>query len=188
MDETNAGVVARGARVFLRYPAAADEAAFCRLVQESEAHRRPWVPGPQAEGRTDGARWLRFTLQANASGRNAKLLVCRTSDDEILGCMNINEIVRGGFQNAFLGYWIGAPFARQGYGAEALALAVDLAFNELGLHRLEANIQPGNEASIALVRSGGFRLEGYSPRYLKIDGCWRDHERWAITREDVAGS
>jgi len=185
MDETKARVVTRGARVLLRYPAAEDEAAFRRLVAESDAHRRPWVPGPQVDGVTDASGWFRLTREANASGRHAKLFICRVGDGELLGCMNLNEIVRGAFQNAFLGYWIGAAHVRQGYAGEALALAVDYAFNELDLHRLEANIQPANEASIALVRSGGFRLEGFSPRYLKIDGAWRDHERWAITREDV---
>jgi ribosomal-protein-alanine N-acetyltransferase len=68
--------------------------------------------------------------------------------------------------------------------AEALAQVLDFAFGELGLHRLEANIQPGNARSIALVERLGFRKEGFSPRYLKIDGDWRDHERWAILAED----
>jgi [ribosomal protein S5]-alanine N-acetyltransferase len=67
---------------------------------------------------------------------------------------------------------------------EGLALALDHAFSSLRLHRLEANIQPANTASIQLVKSLGFRLEGVSPRYLKIRGRWRDHERWAILREE----
>ena len=66
---------------------------------------------------------------------------------------------------------------------EALALVLRHAFHALGLHRIEANIQPGNHRSIALVRRLGFAREGYSPRYLKIGGRWKDHERWAITRE-----
>jgi ribosomal-protein-alanine N-acetyltransferase len=65
-------------------------------------------------------------------------------------------------------------------------LAVDHAFHHLGLHRLEANIQPDNQASIHLVKKLGFRKEGFSPRYLRINGDWRDHERWAITVEDWA--
>ena len=94
--------------------------------------------------------------------------------------MNINEVVRGIFQSGYLGYWIGAPFARQGYVREGLALVVGHAFEELLLHRLEANIMPENAASLALVRGLGFRREGLSPRYLKIAGEWRDHERWSI--------
>ena len=94
--------------------------------------------------------------------------------------INLNEIVRGAFQSAYLGYYIGTPYAGQGYMMEALKLVIEYAFNELRLHRLEANIQPQNAASLALVKRCGFRKEGFSPRYLKIDGDWRDHERWAI--------
>ena len=68
--------------------------------------------------------------------------------------------------------------------AEGIELVLAHAFETLGLHRLEANIQPANAASIALAKRAGFRLEGFSPRYLKIDGLWRDHEGWAIVAED----
>ena len=83
-----------------------------------------------------------------------------------------------------MGYYIGAPFAGRGYMTEAIRLMLRYAFRDLKLHRIEANIQPENVASIALVRRAGFRREGYSPRYLKISGRWRDHERWAILAED----
>jgi ribosomal-protein-alanine N-acetyltransferase len=69
---------------------------------------------------------------------------------------------------------------------EGLRAVVSRAFGRLGLHRLEANIQPGNYKSRRLVERLGFRLEGFSPRYLKIAGKWRDHERWAITAEEWA--
>ena len=97
-----------------------------------------------------------------------------------MGVINLNEIVRGCFQSAYLGYYIGAPYAGQGYMREALMLVSEYAFHDLELHRLEANIQPQNLVSIALARSVGFRYEGYSPRYLKINGEWCDHERWAV--------
>src|SRR5688572_3395313 len=115
-------------------------------------------------------------------------LVCRIIDDAIVGSINLSQIFRGGFQNAYLGYQIGADFAGQGYMTEALALMLRHAFVDLKLHRLEANIQPGNLASIALVKRAGFVKEGYSRRYLKICGRWRDHERWAILAEDWRAS
>jgi ribosomal-protein-alanine N-acetyltransferase len=109
------------------------------------------------------------------------------ADGAIAGSINLSEIVRGRFQNAYLGYQIGAPFARQGYMTEALQLALRVAFGRLRLHRVEANIQPRNMASIALVRRAGFRREGLSRRYLKMGGRWRDHERWALLVEECHG-
>ena len=105
-----------------------------------------------------------------------------------LGLFNISEIVRGNFQNAFLGYGGVADFAGQGYMTEALELVLREVFTTLKLHRLEANIQPGNAPSIALARGAGFRLEGFSPRYLLIGGQWRDHERYAITVDEHAAA
>lgn len=112
------------------------------------------------------------------------LLVCRRPGDEIVGCVNLSEIVRGPFQSAYMGYQVFAPFAGQGYMRAALPLVLRVVFIELGLHRVEANIQPHNAASIALVKGAGFTREGYSPRYLKVAGRWRDHERWALTVEN----
>ncbi|MHC4938994.1 MAG: GNAT family N-acetyltransferase [Planctomycetota bacterium] len=173
----------QGKRVHLRYPTADDKQAWCDLIVQSEPLRGHWVPGPQRDGGTDAPDWLRRILEANAEGRNVKLLVVRNEDGGLLGMLNFNEIVRGSFQNAYLGYWIAEP--RKGYMSEAMLIGMRWAFEELGLHRLEANIQPENEASIELVKSLGFRREGYSPRYLHIGGEWRDHERWAITREMI---
>ena len=105
-------------------------------------------------------------------------------DDALAGFIGISEIVRGSFQSAYLGYYAFVPLAGRGYMRAGLRLALGLAFQDHGLHRIEANIQPGNARSIALVRSLGFRYEGYSPRYLRLGGRWRDHERWALTVED----
>jgi len=111
---------------------------------------------------------------------NYAFLVCRASDNAIVGVVNLSNVVRGLLQSGYLGYYAFAGYERQGYMASGLSVVVRHAFNKLKLHRLEANIQPGNTASIALAASCGFTLEGYSPRYLKIGGRWRDHERWAI--------
>jgi len=102
----------------------------------------------------------------------------------IVGVMNLSEIVQGFFRSAYLGYYALEPFAGRGYMNEGLSLLLHHAFKVLKLHRIEANIQPHNEASKALVKRSGFKLEGYSPRYLKIGGRWRDHERWTLLVED----
>jgi ribosomal-protein-alanine N-acetyltransferase len=95
--------------------------------------------------------------------------------------VNINSIIRGRFQSASIGYAAFAPAVGQGYMTEGLGLVIRYAFEQLRLHRLEADIQPGNAPSIRLVERLGFRREGYAPEMLFIDGAWRDHERWAIT-------
>lgn len=94
--------------------------------------------------------------------------------------MNVNEIGRGAFRSGYLGYYAFVPWQGHGLMTERLALVIDHAFRRLRLHRLEANIQPGNRASIGLVRRLGFRREGYSPRYVKVRRRWRDHERWTL--------
>lgn len=109
--------------------------------------------------------------------------VC-TERGELAGVININEIVRGLFCSGYLGYYAFAPHDGHGYMKKGLRAVLSEAFGHQRLHRLEANIQPDNESSRRLVQSVGFRLEGFSPRYLKIAGRWRDHERWAITAED----
>ncbi len=109
------------------------------------------------------------------------------SSGELVGVINVNEIVRGTFQSGYLGYYAFLPHAGRGYMDEGLRLVLRRAFGELHLHRVEANIQPDNRPSLALVRRLGFRREGLSPRYLKIAGRWRDHERWALLAEEWKG-
>jgi ribosomal-protein-alanine N-acetyltransferase len=103
---------------------------------------------------------------------------------ELAGMINLSEIVRGALQSAYVGYCGFTPHTGRGLMTEGMRLVISHAFGELGLHRIEANIQPDNVASIALVRRLGFTREGYSPRYLRLNGRWRDHERWALLREN----
>ena len=98
----------------------------------------------------------------------------------IAGYIEITNIVRGPLQSGYLGYYMFSGYEGRGYMKWALGVILKRAWKELKLHRLEANIQPTNVASIALVKSLGFTKEGYSPAYLKLGGRWRDHERWAI--------
>jgi ribosomal-protein-alanine N-acetyltransferase len=165
-------------RVSLREPRASDRDEFLRLVRESRRLHRPWVVPP-----ADAAAFARF-LQRARTGNVITRLVCEQPGGRIAGVVSVSEIVRGNLQSAYLGYYAHAVFAKRGIMTEALRFVLRHAFTRARLHRIEANIQPGNTASIHLVKRLGFRLEGFSPRYLKVAGRWKDHERWAITRED----
>ena len=124
---------------------------------------------------------------ARSQTQNHVSLVARHAENSgIVGVINFSEIVRGVFQSAYTGFYGMAAFAGRGLMTEALRAAVGYAFREIDLHRLEANIRPENTRSIALVERVGFKKEGFSPNYLFLDGAWRDHERWALTREDVS--
>jgi [ribosomal protein S5]-alanine N-acetyltransferase len=126
-----------------------------------------------------------FRAYVNRNGREdfRGFLICRNDTRAIAGVVNISQIFRGAFQCAYLGFYAMEGHQAQGLMREGLAMTLGVAFRELKLHRLEANIQPSNVRSADLVKSLGFRLEGFSPRYLKIAGRWRDHDRWAILRE-----
>ena len=108
----------------------------------------------------------------------------RTDAGDLAGVVNLTAIIRGPFQSCFLSYYALEPFQGRGLMRAGLAQVLDLAFGEHELHRVEANVQPGNVRSARLVRSLGFRLEGHSPRYLRIGGEWRDHDHYALTAEE----
>src|SRR6201999_3042454 len=116
------------------------------------------------------------------------LLAVTTDTGAIAGVFTVSQIVRGAFQSAYLGYYAHERFAGQGLMREALEQVLDHSFGPLGLHRVEANIQPGNAPSIALSKGAGLRLEGFSPRSLLIGGQWRDRERYAITVDERAAA
>ena len=150
------------------------------LNRESRSFHHPWVAPPQ--DRTDY--WEYFLRCGGDDFRG--FFICRHDDQRIAGVVNLSQLFFGNFCSAYLGYYGCARYVRQGYMTEGLSLVVERAFTRLRLHRLEANIQPANEDSIKLVQRLGFSNEGYSRRYLKIDGEWRDHQRWAILAEDWA--
>lgn len=140
----------------------------------SRSLHHPWTSAPATTDR------FHVYLERIEQPCNRGFLICQRGSDSIVGVININNIVLDSFRSGYLGYYVFKGFERQGLMREGLQAVVRHAFQSLKLHRLEANIQPGNTASIALVRSCGFQKEGYSPRYLKINGRWKDHERWAI--------
>ncbi len=166
-----------GSRVVLRSLTAGDCDAFVSAMLASRGLHHPWTAPPTtAEAFT--------AMLARAGSRSLEAMIaCRRDDGAIVGYFNLTYIIRGPLQSAFLGYSGVAAHSGRGYMTEGMALVLRRAFTDIRLHRIEANIQPGNHASIALVRRCGFVREGFSERYLKVGGRWRDHERWAIRAE-----
>ena len=166
-------------RVSLHTPGRSDAGEFLAAVAASTHLHHPWV-FPADDHR-------RYLAYARTRRRNDQwgVLVRANDDGRLVGVVNINNIVRGGFRNGALGYYAFAGGEGRGLMTDALRQVIETAFDpfELDLHRLEANIQPGNEASTRLVKRLGFRHEGFSPAMLFIDGDWRDHDRWAITAD-----
>jgi ribosomal-protein-alanine N-acetyltransferase len=157
----------------------ADEQAFLTAARRSRRLHRPWVYPPDTRAGFAGL------ARHGDPARERMLLWFQDRDcDQLVGYFSLSQIVRGGFNCAYLGYWAFAPHAGHGHMRSGMELLLRHAFRSTRLHRVEANIQPGNHVSIALARSSGFRKEGFSPRYLKVGGRWRDHERWAMTVED----
>jgi ribosomal-protein-alanine N-acetyltransferase len=167
-------------RVSLRAPTPADGPELIAANRASQSFHSPWIAPPITEAAY--AAYLERCARDDVAG----LLVCRADGGAVMGAITLSQIFYGPLQSAYMGYYIGAAFAGHGYMREAVGLALDHAFGPLRLHRVEANIQPGNSASVALARSLGFTREGFSRRYLFIDGDWRDHERFAMLAEDWA--
>jgi ribosomal-protein-alanine N-acetyltransferase len=173
-----ARTIVSGERVTLVRPRMGDRNEFLVAVARSASLLQPWVYAPSTP-----VQWSAYVRRMRAPDARAFHLR-RRGDGALVGVVNLNTIILGGLRQAFVGYYAFLPYAGLGYMTEGLSLVVDQAFGEVGLHRLEANIQPGNEPSKALAARLGFRCEGFSPRYLQVGGVWRDHERWAITAED----
>ena len=161
----------------IREPQIEDKVSFLAAMLRSEALHHSWVKPPLTADEFD--EYIKRSKLPNQKN----FFVCDETGN-IAGVFNISEIVRGSFQNAYLGFYAVIDHANKGYMRDALKLVLEKAFKELHLHRLEANIQPGNFRSIDLVKKNHFRYEGFSPRYLNINGLWCGHEHWAITIED----
>lgn len=161
--------------VGIRRPRPADEAEFVAAARRSRELHHPWLTAPDTPAAY--AAWLRKLRRRDSTG----FVFCDRASGEIAGYATISGIVLGALRGGYLGYAAFLPYAGTGHASRGIGLVVAHAFDALGLHRLEANIQPGNEPSKRVARRLGFRLEGFSPDYLFVDGAWRDHERWAIT-------
>lgn len=178
MPMKNPKLKVQGSRVYLRYPKSEDCKEFIEMNKASEKLHRGLISPPVNEESYGNY------VAGSESEANENFLICRNEDSRIVGAINLSQIFRKAFQNAYLGYYIGEEFGGKGYMSEAVRLILRFAFKDLKLHRIEANVQPQNLASIAVLRKNGFTKEGFSRKYLKICGRWRDHERWAIIKED----
>ena len=174
--------VMMGKRVHLRRPRRNDQQAFIAQARASRLLHRGWVQAPETPA--SFAAYVARYGTASASSRHAGFLIVRNDDGALAGVVNFSEIVRGVFHSAYVGYYAFEPLAGDGYMAEGFALALEFAFGKLKLHRVEANVQPGNRRSLSLVERLGFEREGYSRRYVKIGGRWRDHVRFAMLAEE----
>lgn len=171
--------LARGARVAIRYICLQDFEELSALNEQSAEMLAQWLPGAPILTYEHFESYLtRFDGPANEG-----FVICLRDTDAIVGRVNVNNIIRGTHQSATIGYSAYASTTGRGYMTEGLELLVGHAFGDMRLHRLEANIQPSNSASLNLIKRVGFQREGYSPNFQFIAGAWRDHERWAITVE-----
>jgi ribosomal-protein-alanine N-acetyltransferase len=166
-------------RVLLRRLAAEDRDEFIALAEASIGFHHPWVWAPTTpEG---FAEYLARFDQVTAVG----FVVCLRSTGQIVGFVSISRIERASYEKGVLGYGAFVPHQGRGYMTEGVRLAVRYGFEQLRLHRLEADIQPENVTSLRLAAKAGLRREGFSPGLIRINGVWRDHERWAIVNPAV---
>jgi [ribosomal protein S5]-alanine N-acetyltransferase len=169
------GWLQHGDHVSIRHLEAGDEAAFIQAVRASRKLHRPWSYLPET------AEDFRETL---VRPLGESYLICRNKDDALVGSASLGHIAFGNLRSAYLGYSAFVPHEGRGHMFQGLGLVLRHAFGTLRLHRVEANVQPDNARSIALVERLGFRREGYSPRYLKIGNRWRDHVRFAMLADE----
>lgn len=167
--------------VILKRPALRDADEFLRAVRRSRSLHQGLVTPPR-----DLEQFQQYVAGLRKRNRAGFLLLTQNSS-ELVGVVKVGDIVHRLFQSAYLGYYAFQPLAGRGLMREGIKQVITHCFSDLGLHRLEANIQPTNLRSIGFVKSLGFRLEGYSPDYLKVCGKWRDHERWALLSNEWSG-
>ena len=175
-----------GAGVTLRMPVSADFAEWAELRERSREFLTPWEPTWPPDDLTRGA--FRRRLKRYAEDQRNDLayafLIFRTDDNAMVGGLTLANIRRGVAQAGSIGYWIGQPFARNGYMTAAVRTLIPFCFGTLRLHRLEAACIPTNAASIGLLDKTGFRREGYARGYLCINGAWQDHLLYARLKGD----
>ena len=176
-----------GQQVFLRHPLMSDYVAWAELRAMSRQHLTAWEPQWARDELTRSAyrRRLRQYQRELREDQGYAFFVFRHRDAVLLGGLSISTIRRGVAQAASIGYWIGAPYAGNGYMTDAVKAILPFAFGALGLHRLEAACLPHNGPSARVLEKTGFHREGTARRYLKINGVWQDHLLFALLQDDV---
>lgn len=174
------------AEVRLRPIETADAVAWQAARERSADWLRPWdatVP-PGGDPRPSSFRAVVRRLRQSARAGTTYPFVIEV-DRRFAGQLTVNNIVRGSAQFASIGYWIDRSFAGRGVMPRAVALAIDHCFGAGRLHRVEIAIRPENTNSLRVVEKLGVRETGFAPKFLHIDGAWRDHRIYAITVEEV---
>lgn len=176
-------------RMVLRLPIRSDHAAWALLRRESREFLTPWEPawGMDHLSRRSFDNRVDWAQRSVRKGSAWPLFMIRRADQALLGAITLDNVRRGPAQQGTLGYWVGAPFARQGYMREAIAALTQYAFTTLDLSRLEAACLPENAASRAVLERSGFKYEGVAQAYLQINGRWRNHVLYASLRGDRRG-
>lgn len=165
----------------LRLIELSDAAELAAIVRASADHLRPFEPTRADSYFTEaGQRATIGALLAAAQNGGSVPFVVVGDDDELLGRITLSGVTRGALQSAALGYWIRADRTRQGHATRAVGLAVDHAFRELGLHRVQAETLPENTASQRALERNGFERYGFAPEYIRIAGEWRDHVMFQV--------
>ncbi len=180
------GPVIDAERVTLRTPQMSDYPAWAELRAASRDFLTPWEPLWAADelSRSSFRRRVRHYLRDLREDMGYALFIFSTADGALVGGLTLCNVRRGVTQACTLGYWTGAPYARQGYMTAAVRAVIPFVFDSLELHRLEAACLPSNIASIKLLERTGFGHEGLARRYLRINGVWQDHLLYALLDSD----
>jgi ribosomal-protein-alanine N-acetyltransferase len=178
-------------RLVLRPPRTADVPEMRRALRNNAAHLRPWSVAPApGEDPSSLASVSRAILQYRREWKRGQTLVLvmvpRENDVRVIGRIALGGVLRGAFQNAYLGYWVDQHHQARGLATEAVRATTDFAFSAVGLHRVQAAVMPGNAGSLRVLEKVGYRREGIAERYLCIAGRWEDHVLYAKTAEEWA--
>ena len=180
-------VVLRSQDVVLRPLRRRDRKAWREARERNRDWLRPWdatSPAGTHPPRTFGS-MVRYSERQAAAGQSMPFVI--EIDGGLVGQVTVNNVVRGSAQFASIGYWIDQAYAGRGITTRAVAMAIDHCLFVARLHRIEVAIRPENTASLRVVEKLGIQEYGFAPRYLHIDGDWRDHRLFAVTVEEVPG-